>query len=363
MKKLINKAGGLIALVLLMAACKKDAVLTTLQEVSFPSSLTASKTDITISEADTASSVIEFAWPEVTYPVDAPVTYMLQIDIAADTIGSSAWGNAANIDLGQDVVSKSLKGGELNTLAQQLGIKPNESGTLVARIKSTLDRPAYSNAVSFTVTPYKVFTGYPSLWVPGDYQGWDPASAPTIVSVKSDNVYEGYVYIPAGGSMQFKFTAQPAWEPMAYGTLTNDGTLAEANFAGGNFTAPSDGYYDLTADLNQMKYTITKTTWSIIGDATPGGWDSDTQMDYDPVNKVWKVTADMSANGSFKFRANNAWVIDFGVDGNGKLTYADHPVLGYTPDLNNLTVPENGNYTITLDLHDPNNYSYKLKKN
>jgi len=71
----------------------------------------------------------------------------------------------------------------------------------------------------------------------------------------------------------------------------------------------------------------------------------------------------MSSAGSFKFRANNAWALDFGIDSEGKIKYADHPVLGYTAGLNNLTVSESGNYTITLDLHNATNYIFELKKN
>jgi hypothetical protein len=29
----------------------------------------------------------------------------------------------------------------------------------------------------------------------------------------------------------------------------------------------------------------------------------------------------------------------------------------------NITVPTNGNYTLTLDIHDPNNYNYTIHKN
>jgi len=71
----------------------------------------------------------------------------------------------------------------------------------------------------------------------------------------------------------------------------------------------------------------------------------------------------MVTAGSFKFRANNAWKIDFGIDATGKLGYVDNPLFPYNGKLSNLTVPSDGNYTITLDLHVPGQYSYKLKKN
>jgi hypothetical protein len=45
----------------------------------------------------------------------------------------------------------------------------------------------------FTVTPEKV---YSLLYVPGDYQGWNPATAPTLGSVNDDGSYDGYINIP-----------------------------------------------------------------------------------------------------------------------------------------------------------------------
>jgi hypothetical protein len=94
-----------------------------------------------------------------------------------------------------------------------------------------------------------------------------------------------------------------------------------------------------------------------------GGWGNDTQMSYSATTGLWTVTAAMVSTGSFKFRANNAWSIDFGIDANGHLAYADNPAYPYNGTLNNLSVPSSGNYTITLDLRNPNNYNYTLKKN
>lgn len=149
---------------------------------------------------------------------------------------------------------------------------------------------------------------------------------------------------------------------MSYGN-GGPGLLIEANCACSNFIAPENGYYQFTANLNTMQYTLSPTTWGIIGDATPGGWDNSTPMTYNASTGVWTVTANMIAGGSWKFRANNSWALNFGISPDGKLTYADHPVLGSVSGLNNITVPSDGNYTITLDLHDANKYTYTAVKN
>ena len=365
MKQLINKTIIAFLLLVIFAGCKKDGVLTYLEKIDFPLALTASKTSVVLTPAVNDSSVISFSWPAVTYKIKAPVTYTLQISVPSDTIGTTAWANAANIVIGEDVLAKTFKGLELNTIAlTRLGLPKDSVSNVVARVMAYLDRPVYSNAVAFTVNPYLV-TVLGTLYLPGDYQGWNPAAAATIREAAGrPRMYEGYVNFPAGGTFQFKMTPQPDWNPTAYGDATGtSGDIIVANYAGGNMSVPGDGYYELTADLNTNKWTATKTTWSIIGDATPGGWGGDTQLTYDAANQVWKVTCNMLQNGSFKFRANNAWLIDFGIDNNGKLVYADNPFFGYTGNLNNLSVPSDGNYTITLDLHVPGNYTYILHKN
>lgn len=365
MKQIFRKLFIAFVAVISFAACNKSADLTYLEVVSFPPALTASAKSVSLSTTVNDSTVISFSWPAVAYEIKAPVTYTLELDVPTDTLGTNAWKKAVKIPVGQDVLAKTFKGLDLNLIAlNSLGLIKDSVSTVVARVVAYLDRPVHSNSISFTVKPYKSAV-LNVLYVPGDYQGWNPGAASKIAEpLARPGMYEGYVYIPSGGSYQFKMTPQPDWTPTAYGDATGtSGDIIVANYAGGNMSVPGGGYYELTANLNSNKWTATKTTWSILGDASPGGWSTDTQMTYDPVTQVWKLTADMVSGGSFKFRANNAWVIDFGIDNNGKLVYADNPFFGYTPNLNNLSVPVSGNYTITLDLHIPGNYTYILQKN
>lgn len=372
MKTIIKKywTVGLMLLVTFVA-CNKEPELTVLRTIEFPSAIEVSTNKIEVTESNLNNEVLTVTWPAVDYYIGAPVDYAVQISTPNDTVGSEAWSNARTTKAGTDVFTKSFKAKDLNKYALGFGLEANVPGKIVVRVKSYVDRDAFSAPLTIDFTPYAKVDDpepepepdptMPSLWVPGDYQGWDPASAPRIVD-RGSGIYEGYIYLPDGGTYEFKLTPQAAWEPTTYGSA-EAGKLVEANDAGNNIVAPGAGYFMLTANLTDMTYTITKTEWGIIGDATSGGWDTDTPMEYDVANKVWTVTTDMSTAGSFKFRANNAWLIDFGVNADGVLLYADHSVLGYTPDLNNLTVPEDGNYTITLDLHDPENYSYVLHLN
>jgi hypothetical protein len=361
MKKLINFT--LIAMACLAVACHKDAALTTLATVSFKAPLTTTTTTVAISPADTSSNVITFNWPAVVYPYKAHVTYTLQVDLPSDTTGSTGWANATNVTIGSDILTKTYKGSDFNNLALTAGIGVNDTAKLVFRVQAYQDRNAYSKPVTVTVSTYKKIVvppafseNWPVLYVPGAYQGNSPSSAGTLAAEVS-GIYEGYIYVSNVSANTFAFTSSPDLSHTIYGTGASAGTLSASGTAN-SLSVPAVGYYELVANTNNLTWTATQITWSIIGDATPGGWSNDTEMAYNASTNTWTVTAVMLTSGSFKFRANNAWNIDFGIDANNHIQYADNPAYPYNGALNNLTVPANGTYKITLDLSNPNYYNY-----
>lgn len=74
-------------------------------------------------------------------------------------------------------------------------------------------------------------------------------------------------------------------------------------------------------------------------------------MSYDPVSGKWSVTTDLTA-GEFKFRANNDWGLNYGGDLNN---------LAF--DGSNINVPIAGNYTVTLDFSNSEQFKGTLVKN
>jgi hypothetical protein len=352
---------------ILLVSCKKDGENLVLTQGAFSSNaLSASAGQVTLTSNNDGDTVIHFQWPAVSYGTRVAVTYMLQIDKISDTSGAAGWSNARSLPAGNNILRYAFAGKDLNNLSNSMGLTPGAANPVAIRIISNINQyngsgstvPAvYSNTVVVNVTPYGL-----NLYVPGGYENWDPGSAPTIGPVDGRaGLYEGYVNITGSGIQYFKYTSAPDWNHINYGDGGNGSFSTDGAAAG--LSVPNGGYYELTANLNNNSWTATATTWGIIGDATPGGWSNDTPMSYDATNQVWTVTANMVQAGSFKFRANNAWSIDFGVDNSGKLVYADNPFFGYTPGLNNLTVPSDGNYTIILDLHIPGKYTYQLNKN
>lgn len=357
----------LLATGILLGSCKKDGEELALTTGAFASPvLTSSVNNLVLAAATENDTVARFSWSAAAFGPSPVVSYTLQLDVPSDTTAANNWANAKNFPLGSNALRYGFVSKDLNNLLNSMGLTPGTPNPIVFRVKADVNQrdgsgstvpSAYTKTAVVNISSFSL-----NLFVPGDYQGWNPATAPVFPPIAGlPGKYEGYIYIAGTGTQYFKFTNSPDWNHTNYGDGGNGTFSTDGAAAGLSVNGP--GYYELTADLNANKWTATKTTWGIIGDATPGGWSNDTQMTYNPATQVWTVTANMLQGGSFKFRANNAWSIDFGIDGNGKLLYADNPFFAYNGSLGNLTVPQDGNYTITLDLHSSNNYTYILHRN
>ena len=72
----------------------------------------------------------------------------------------------------------------------------------------------------------------------------------------------------------------------------------------------------------------------IVGPAQAGGWSDDTDLTYNPDTRAWEGTFELAAD-EFKFRANDAWDINWGGE-----------VGNLTQDGPNLKISEAGTYFI-----------------
>ncbi len=87
---------------------------------------------------------------------------------------------------------------------------------------------------------------------------------------------------------------------------------------GSNIPIPNAGNYEITFNRRTGEYNfkenVTYTTVGIIGDATPGGWDTPTAMTKDPDNgDLWTLSANLSAGG-LQFSGDEGAVIWGGTD-------------------------------------------------
>ena len=75
--------------------------------------------------------------------------------------GEKAWSKATRFVVGEDVLSKSFTGTELNKIAIKLGLPIDVAGKIAVRVESYMDHTIYSDPIVLTVTPYEkaVVTG------------------------------------------------------------------------------------------------------------------------------------------------------------------------------------------------------------
>ncbi len=234
-----------------------------------------------------------------------------------------------------------------------------ESGNYIVRIDFSQATAPY--VYKYSVSKSSNVPEPAKLWLPGSYQGWSPSTAPTIYAVNS-TTYEGHVYIPAGAG--FKFTSAPDWDHINYGDSGTPDLLSIDGQANG-LSLTSGGYYRFIVNTNTLAYKIDLiNSMGLVGPATLGGsdngWNASVPMTYNETEDVWTITYNLSP-GAVKFRANNAWTINYGPADSNAL---EGTIIFDASSAVNIT--EAGSYTVTLDFSRsvaPYKYTYTIKKN
>lgn len=211
---------------------------------------------------------------------------------------------------------------------------------------------AYGEDVQFT-TLADIFTwNIPGDYVEASYPGsglanWSPDKSPQVIStIESPDNLEGYVYM-ANATNEWKFASQPNWDGPNYGS----GGAGILDPDGGNFASPA-GYYKINANPTSMTYSAVATVWGVIGSASPNGWDDETPLEYQPEKMTWNGVMHLTAE-EIKFRANHDWGFNYGSDA------ADGTLSAGAA---NIPVDVESDYSITLDLSTPNEYTYVLNR-
>lgn len=182
---------------------------------------------------------------------------------------------------------------------------------------------------------YQISLAIEQLYTPGDANGWSQAKSDRLFTTDYTN-YAGYAHVKGN----FKFTSALNWDGINYG-FAGDGKLSNDGGAG-NLVAPAEGLCFLQANIANLTYSISVpvTTFGVIGDATPGGWDASTALTPSADKMVWEGDITFKA-GVFKFRSNNAW--------------DPNPNLGGSLDAltnggSDIASPGEGTYHVVLDL-------------
>ncbi len=302
----------------------------------------------TLVDLPAATTATATAITKVSAVLGGEVTYDGGAEVTARGL---AWGTEANPTTAGSVIESgsglgafadTLKGLTTFTMYHVRAYATNSAGT------------AYGADITFT-TLADILTWYiPGDYVEASYPGsayanWAPDKSPQVKStITAPDKLEGYVYM-ANATNNWKFATQPNWNGPNYGDDNNSGVL---NPNAANNIAKPAGYYKLNADATALTYTAVATSWGLIGDATPNGWNDETALTYFPGLTTWRGGMHLTA-ASIKFRANHSWDYNYGsnaADGNLQAGGA------------NIPVSLESDYYLILDLSHPNEYTYSANR-
>lgn len=220
---------------------------------------------------------------------DDPV-FTLKVDITSDQAASGWWWKIvpqSTYETGDWVVADNAAFG--------VAVNGDESaeGALVGRTATEeCGAGCYKVAgpmlfkINMEEGSYQISLAIEQLYTPGDANSWNQANSDRLFTTDYTN-YAGYAHVKGN----FKFTSALNWDGINYG-FAGDGKLSNDGGAG-NLVAPAEGLCFLQANIANLTYSISVpvTTFGVIGDATPGGWDASTALTPRPTKWYGKATS------------------------------------------------------------------------
>lgn len=279
------------------------------------------------------NQIVEFKCTPVDPGFKASATYFLEIAPAG-----SEFANPLQLYSGPQDTLISFKVSELNAKLLTVFDGDKETNAEV-RVRAILTVDAGTGAPGTGTNPFSYTSaslatvvrpyGLPRLDLIGtSYENW-------IESPNADGLYSGFVKL----SSTEPFTLKNPDDDKVYG-LNADGTAFVENESN-SLASPETGWYKLAVNLNDGSFSLDAHMYGVVGSATPNGWGSpDIKMDYNRKKGFWEVTTDLGV-GEIKFRKNDGWAWNLGLDGtDGQLKH----------DGSDIPVPSAGKYYITLTI-------------
>lgn len=188
--------------------------------------------------------------------------------------------------------------------------------------------------INMETLAYSVFSAYEFIYTPGNSNGWNQAASNALTT--TDYVtYSGWAYLNG----EWKFDATLDWKK-PFGNSGEEGKLSTDPGAG-NLPCETPGVYYLTMNISQLTYSMTlMESCGLIGDATPAGWDGQTNLTQDAENPmIWTGKVNFAGAGEWKIRFNDNWDFNLGGD-----------MLNLSQGGANIPTPGEGEKTVTVNL-------------
>lgn len=352
--KLARYATMLAAAAGLFVACQKldEAKVFSPEQVVSPV-LHALPAEIAIT-AENMGEIQTFTWDAADFGVRTQINYSIE----------AAVGDGAPVVLFSDLTGTSTEQPyeSINTkLVYDVEVEPDTPTAVNFYVSATIGtdyKKVYSEPVAVTMTVTKAERVYPTVWVIGDYCGWNHDNSQFLFSFLDDEInYEGVIDFGEKAANGFKLTGIAGWDDSCNWGLDGEAEKPEAEASSitlissggsGNIDIYSKRFYRFAFDRSSL--TLTKSLsfdqLGIVGDGV-GSWDNDLVMEFDAKTQRFWVDATLVA-GEIKFRLDGAWDTSFGSATEGMLDSGD-----------NIKVPA-GNYRIYVNLNNSAAMTYEL---
>lgn len=352
--KFARYATMLAAVAGLFAACQKldEATAYAPEDVVAPV-LHGLPAEIVITSENMGEN-LTFTWDAADFGVRTQINYSLE----------ASCGDGERVVLFSDLTGTSTEQPyeSINTkLVYDVEVEPDTPTAVNFYISATIGtdyEKVYSEPVAVTMTVTKAERVYPTVWVIGDYCGWDHGNSQFLFSFLDDEInYEGVIDFGDKAANGFKLTGVAGWDDSCNWGLDGEAPKPEAEASsitlissGGsaNIDIYSKRFYRFAFDRSSLTLTkgLSFDQLGIVGDGV-GSWDNDLVMEFDAKTQRFWVDATLVA-GEIKFRLDGAWDTSFGSSTEGMLDGGD-----------NIKVPA-GNYRIYVNLNNSAAMTYEL---
>ena len=293
----------------------------------------------------------EFVFSKENATAEFPIIKWTESDYGAATVVNYDV-TLTNIDNNKSVLLGTTGANELkmtnaqmNTFIGKVGVYPGQTSNItISLVAKAYDyaSDASVNTISFKATSYDPkAVNWKFAYVAVGYPDWDYTTAYLLGDPDGDGTYNGFVNFDSDG--------------VSYAII--DGSDVTKVLAQGN-TIEAKGFYEIKVDeTGQLTQSPNPIVWGVIGDATAGGWGTDTEMDYNEDTRLWTTITSFGAK-EFKFRGNNDWGINFGAV-EGEENELSGKLIAGGP---NFKVLKASAYVITLNLTNAGEFSYLLEE-
>lgn len=347
MKRIAYLFGVVVAAI--TASCLKVEDTPQFAKSNTTLAVTATATTISVTAKDSTNAALTLNWNDPKYSLGLSkslfTVYVSPTGTNFATFGTKSFSG---------VLTGSLLGKEINGIALKLGGVVGQTITLDVKVVASQENnndQKVSNVLQVTYSPY----GDVALTATSTAKALSPASAnnatDTLTWTQAFVGYSGvktYQLQYAKGSTSFASPVSTAVSGFSLVYTQSDLNKIALGVGGlPNVATPVDFRVVATNELGNKTYsnvvTLTITPWSaansidVIGDATPGGWNTGTEMyRVDPVNKPaeWTIITKLIGGNSVKFRADQQWNTNWGASnwpsGTGTQNGNNIPVGGST---------------------------------